>query len=61
MKTLTVNVFPVDELAPDVLAKVIDRLRVDSVDDQWWDRVYEDADSVATILGITMEIGRAHV
>ena len=59
MQILTVNVFPVDELAPAVLAKVIERLRVDSVDDQWWDGVYEDADSVATILGITIDRSRS--
>ena len=59
MKTLTVNVFQVDELAPAVLAKVIERLRVDSVADQWWESVYEDADSVATILGITIDRNRS--
>ena len=55
MKTLVINAYAIDELAPGVLAKVIDRLRVDLVDDQWWDSVYDDADSIATILGITID------
>jgi hypothetical protein len=59
VKTLALNAYAIDELAPGVLAKVIDRLRVDLVDDQWWDSVYEDADSVATILGITIDRSRS--
>ncbi len=56
MRTITTTVYRYDELNDKAKAKARDWWREASLHDQWWDAVYEDAITCASILDI--EIGK---
>lgn len=55
MKTVEVKVYEFDELAPDVQEKVIEKNRDINTDYGWYEFVYEDAKTIAELLGIEIE------
>lgn len=52
--TKTYQVYSFDELTPKVQAKVLDRMRADSLEDGWYHNVYEDARRCGQRMGITI-------
>jgi hypothetical protein len=52
VRTIETQVFQYDELDDKAKAKARDWFREGNLDYEWWDSVYEDADAVATQLGI---------
>lgn len=56
MKTKTINIYSFDELSEAAKEKAREWYRNGALDYGWWDAVYEDADTIAKLLGI--EINR---
>ena len=54
-RTAEVEVFQFDELSPRAKERARDWYREGMNDDQWWDSIYEDAETCAAILGITIK------
>lgn len=54
-ETITITVYAFDELSERAKSAALDAHRTISVEDDWWDAVYEDAVRMGAILGI--EIG----
>lgn len=50
MRVIETKVYTFDELSPAAQAKALDECRYFQVEDEWWDRVYDDAAQV----GITI-------
>lgn len=53
--TKTTTVYPFDELSEQAKERARDDYRVNNLDYEWWDSVYDDADQIAQCLGIDME------
>ena len=52
MRVVTTNVFQFDELSDDAKEKAREWFRAGSLDYEWWDAVYDDAERIAEIIGV---------
>lgn len=55
MRTITKSVYKFAELTDAAKEKARDWFRRGQFDHDWWDHVYEDADTIAAILGIELD------
>lgn len=52
-KQVTIDLYTIEELSPEARKRAIEKLHDTNVDsDGWWDGIYEDADQVASLMGI---------
>lgn len=54
-KQLTVTAYSFDELSEEAKDKARDKFREHALQYDWWDTIYEDADSLATLMGIDID------
>jgi hypothetical protein len=54
-RTIETPVFTFDQLSPEVQAQVIDRNRDINIEHEWWSSVFEDAVTMADIIGIDID------
>lgn len=59
-RTITTEVFKINELSDEAKQRAIQKYRENGFDYDWWDDVYEDAAQIADILGIDMRRRRRH-
>ncbi|TAG49770.1 MAG: hypothetical protein EAZ30_02740 [Betaproteobacteria bacterium] len=55
MKTVTIPVYQFSELSEKARERAAELLRNHTADHHWWDATYDDADNIATLLGITID------
>lgn len=55
MRTVTKTVYLFDELSDKAKQKARDWYREGSSDDEYWDSIYEDADTLAKLMGIEID------
>lgn len=49
------TVYDFDELSEQAKQKAIEDYRIDGLEYDWWDYIYEDADRIASMMGIEVE------
>jgi hypothetical protein len=55
MKTISIEVFGYAELASRAKERAAEKLREWATDHAWWESVYDDTDTIASLMGITLD------
>ena len=55
MRTETINVYQFNELSDSQKQSVFDNWRINGPDYEWWDCIYDDAKTIAALMGIEIK------